>query len=106
MILNTRGQNVGTIPGVEGSFVEDYDSGSVDMVLFSASKLTAHRFRSREDIGHPSFFDACYPRNDWSILTIMLVKWNGDYAKRIALAYIHRDAWKEAGPKAKPILLV
>jgi hypothetical protein len=56
-------------------------------------------------MGYPSVFDARYPRDDWSVLTVMFVKWDNGYAKRIALAYIHRDAWKEAVPQAKPVLL-
>jgi hypothetical protein len=104
-ILNSQGQSVGMIPGVESTFAEEYDSNLVDVVLLSASKLSVHRFRSSEDMGFPSLFNARYPRSDWSILTIMFVKWSKGYAKRIALAYVHRDAWKEADPKVKPILL-
>jgi hypothetical protein len=105
LVLNTQGQNIGTIPGVKNTFAEDCDSSSVDLVLLSASKLTVHRFRSQEDMGYPSIFDVRFPRNDWSVLTVMFVKWDKGYAKRIALAYIHRDAWKEADPRVKPVLL-
>jgi hypothetical protein len=56
-------------------------------------------------MGYPSVFDARYPRDYWSVLTVMFVKWDKGYAKRIALAYIHRDAWKEAVPQVKPVLL-
>ena len=105
LILNARGERVGTIPGVEDAFAEEFDNSSVDLVLLSASKLTVHRFQSQEDKGYPSFFDIRYPKDDFSIFTVMFVRWNKGYAKRVALAYIHRDAWKEAGPKVKPVLL-
>jgi hypothetical protein len=35
----------------------------------------------------------------------MSVKWDDGYGKRIALGYIHKVAWTEAGPVSKPILL-
>jgi hypothetical protein len=105
MILNSQGQNIGTIPGVQEDFVEEYKTSSVDAVLLSASKLSVHRFHTQEDKGYPSVFDSRFPRNDWSVLTVMFVKWDNSYAKRMALAYIHRDAWKEAEPSVKPFLL-
>jgi hypothetical protein len=105
LILNSQGCEVGTIPGVEDIFAKEYESSTVDMVLLSASKLGAHRFRSLEDMGYPSVFDSRYSREEWSIFTIMIVKWGKGYAKRIALGYIHRDAWKDADPKVKDVLL-
>ncbi|KAE9376422.1 HET-domain-containing protein [Stipitochalara longipes BDJ] len=105
LIFNRQENRVGTIPGVEDTFVEHYESTSVDMILLSASKLSVHRFQSLEDMGYPSIFDLQYPRDEWSIFTIMLAKWDKGYAKRLALGYIHRDAWKEADPKVKDILL-
>lgn len=90
------------------TFAEDYerlDRSSVEMVLLSASKLAVHRFRSQEDMGYPGFFDARYSRDDWSVLTAMVIKWHEGCAERIALGYIHRDAWKEACPNVKAILL-
>ncbi len=75
------------------------------MVLLSASALAVHRFQSQEDRGYPSIFDARYSRSDWSILTALLVKWDKGHAQRLALAYMNTDAWKEAGPKEKLVLL-
>jgi len=104
-ILNSEGQNVGVIPGAEAALANSYNGDLVDVVLLSASKLAVHRFRSKEDIGYPSFFSDRYPRSDWSVLTVMFVKWDDGYGKRIALGYIHKVAWTEAGPVGKPILL-
>lgn len=56
-------------------------------------------------MGYPSFFGSRYPRFDWSVLTVMFVKWDNGYGKRMALGYIHKVAWTEAGPVVRPILL-
>ena len=103
--MNSEGHNVGVIPGGEAAFADSYNGDLVDVVLLSASKLAVHRFRSEEDIGYPSFFSDRYPRSDWSVLTVMFVKWDDGYGKRMALGYIHKVAWTEAGPVVKPILL-
>jgi hypothetical protein len=103
--LNNEGHNVGVTPGVEASFADSYNGDFLDVVLLSASKLVVHRFRSEEDIGYPSFFSERYPRSDWSVLTVMFVKLKDGYGKRMALGYIHKVAWTEAGPAVKPILL-
>jgi len=103
--LNSEGHKVGVIPGVEDAFADSYNGDLVDVVLLSASKLAVHRFGHEEDMGYPSFFGGRYPRSNWSVLTVMFVKWDNGYGKRIALGYIHKVAWTEAGPVCKPILL-
>ncbi len=104
-ILNSEGHKVGVIPGVETAFADSYNGNLVDVVLLSASQLAAHRFGSEEDKGYPSFFGGRYPRSSWCVLTVMFLKWDDGYEKRIALGYIHKVAWTEAGPVGKPILL-
>ena len=104
-ILNSEGHKVGVIPGVEAAIADSYNGDLVDVVLLSASKRAVHRFRSEEKMGYPSSFGDRYPRLDWSVLTVMFVKWDNGYGKRIALGYIHKVAWTEAGPVGKPILL-
>jgi hypothetical protein len=106
--LKNEGQNVGVIPGVEAAFtnrLNSYNGDLVDVVLPFASKLSVHRFRSKEDTGYPSLLSYRYPRSDWSVLTVIFVKCYDGYGKRIALGYIHKVAWTEAGPVGKPILL-
>jgi hypothetical protein len=103
--LNSEGHNVGVLPGVEAAIADSYNGDLVDVVLLSASKSAVHRFRSEEEMGYPCFFGDRYPRSDWSVLTVMFVKWKDGYGKRMALGYIHKVAWTEAGPVFKPILL-
>jgi hypothetical protein len=103
--LNSEGHNVGVIPGVEAAIADSYNGDLVDVVLLSASNLAVYRFRSEEDMGYPSFFGGRYPRSDWSVLTVMLVKWDNGYRKRMALGYIHKVAWTDTGPVVRQILL-
>jgi hypothetical protein len=38
-------------------------------------------------------------------LNVMLIRWNGEFAERVAIARIHEDAWKARNPTRKDIVL-
>jgi hypothetical protein len=51
------------------------------------------------------FDEKVYKEGDWCMLNVMLIRWNGEFAERLAVARIHEDAWKARGPVRKDIVL-
>jgi hypothetical protein len=41
----------------------------------------------------------------WKMLNVMIIRWHGDHAERVAIARIHEDAWLKLNPKRKDIVL-
>jgi hypothetical protein len=41
----------------------------------------------------------------WKMLNVMLIKWVGEYAERVAIARIHEDEWRQHSPSRKDIVL-
>ncbi|KAM3066308.1 hypothetical protein ACMFMG_003181 [Clarireedia jacksonii] len=114
LITNTRGLNIGIIPGAGSSLVSEHEhpyNENISLILLSASKLTPHRFQSQHDLGYPAVFDGSYrlagATDKLSVLTVLLVRWYevDRCSRRLALAYVHAEAWKEAQPKMKEIWL-
>jgi len=55
---------------------------------------------------HVDDFDAeFFPSGPWSMLNVMLVRWNGEFAERVAVARIHEQAWSQWSPVRKEIVL-
>lgn len=46
-----------------------------------------------------------FPFSPWCLLNIMLIEWKGDRAERLAIGLIHEDAWSNAVPTKKHIIL-
>ncbi|KAL6159069.1 hypothetical protein ACJQWK_04021 [Exserohilum turcicum] len=42
----------------------------------------------------------------WKMLNVMLIKWVGDHAERVAIARIHEDAWLQRNPVKRDIILM
>lgn len=55
-----------------------------------------------EDIFHPRYYQH---KPEWA-LNVMLVKWKGNSAERVAIGQIHVDAWNEAPTVLKAIVLI
>ncbi|KAF2442150.1 HET-domain-containing protein [Karstenula rhodostoma CBS 690.94] len=54
-----------------------------------------------------NFDEAYYEDREWCLLNVMLVAWKSDgVAERVAVGYIHCDAWREAGPATMVVHLV
>ncbi|KAJ4345529.1 uncharacterized protein N0V89_011662 [Didymosphaeria variabile] len=54
-----------------------------------------------------NFDDAHYDDREWCLLNVMLVTWKCDgVAERVAVGYIHCDAWREACPSTRIVHLV
>jgi hypothetical protein len=54
-----------------------------------------------------NFDEARYEDREWCLLNVMLVTWkSGGVAERIAVGYIHCDAWRKAEPVTRVVHLV
>jgi hypothetical protein len=42
---------------------------------------------------------------EWKMLNVMLIRWDGDVAERVAIARIHEDVWESEGPVRKEVVL-
>ena len=51
------------------------------------------------------FDDEVFEEGPWKMLNVMLIKWVGEDAERVAIARIHEDAWIAQGPSKKEIVL-
>ncbi|KAL5114180.1 hypothetical protein ACEQ8H_007928 [Pleosporales sp. CAS-2024a] len=49
--------------------------------------------------------DETLPEGEWKMLNVMMIKWVGEYAERVAIARIHEDVWKKLNPARKDIVL-
>ncbi|KAI9711723.1 MAG: hypothetical protein M1820_001867 [Bogoriella megaspora] len=56
--------------------------------------------------GNHTFDEKCYEKRPWCLLNVMLLKWEGDLAERVAVGVVHEDAWKAAEPESKYVKLV
>jgi hypothetical protein len=54
-----------------------------------------------------NFDEARYEDREWCLLNVMLVTWkSGGVAERIAVGYIHCDAWRKVEPVTRVVHLV
>jgi hypothetical protein len=69
----------------------------------NSSIWNGERFLWHEEI--EDFDPEVYAKGPWKMLNIMLIKWHGDYAERVAVGRIHEDEWMKHSPKKKDIVL-
>ena len=70
-----------------------------DFMLLSSAK----RARIEED---PLFDVTHYRKRQWYLLNVMLLKWEGEFAERVAVGVVHEDAWRAARPRPKFVKLI
>lgn len=51
------------------------------------------------------FDESVFEAGPWKVLNVMLVKWVGEYAERVAVGRMHEDVWRERGPKRRDVVL-
>lgn len=121
-IYDVAGRHCGTLPnvGLDAWPTQCKDSPLHDLVLLSRSSqdevtlAAIQHFQDHLPLEYPSdreyyeeIFDTRYYKykNDWA-LNVMLVRWKGDMAERVAVGQMHADAWKEAFQESRLITLV
>lgn len=49
--------------------------------------------------------ESCFPHKPWCVLNVLLVQRMGNFVERLAVGQLHADAWDEAGPDDRMVLL-
>lgn len=49
--------------------------------------------------------DSVFSVGEWSMLNVMLVRWVGDYAVRVAIVRMHEDEWASRAPVRREVVL-
>jgi len=125
-LLNEKNQHCGVIMDFESSISEPSSTGPFEFVLLSRnlrrepSKQTrrptvptmhpagtpiwdGERFLWDEEV--VDFDDELFEAGPWKMLNVMLIKWVGEHAERVAIARIHEDVWMQRSPMKTDIVL-
>lgn len=124
-LSNDQNQHCGVF--MEGpSILEPSEDGPFEFVLLSRNLRAKHDEETRKpkvptmhppgtpvwdgecfvwDLEVTDFDETLYEPGPWKMLNVMLIKWVGDYAVRLAIARIHEDAWNAESPVRKEIVL-
>ncbi|KAF1940288.1 hypothetical protein EJ02DRAFT_456126 [Clathrospora elynae] len=125
-LINEKEQHCGVIMDFESSISEPSSTGPYEFVLLSRNLRREPATLTRSPVVntmHPpgtpiwngerfiwdeeviDFDDQHFEAGPWKMLNVMLIKWVGEYAERVAIARIHEDAWLERSPAKKDIVL-
>jgi hypothetical protein len=125
-LLDEKKQHCGIIMDRLSALDEPDELGPYEFVLLSRNlrrEPEAHTRRSANPTVHPpgtpiwdgerfvwdqmvvDFDEGVFEEGPWKMLNVMLIRWNGEFAERVAIARIHEDAWKARNPTRKDIVL-
>lgn len=125
-LLNDKDQHCGVIMDYESTISQPSSTGPFEFVLLSRNLRREHSERTRRPslpLMHPpgtpiwdgehfvwdeevaDFDDDLFQPGPWKMLNVMLIKWVGEHAERVAIARIHEDEWMQRGPVRKEIVL-
>jgi hypothetical protein len=121
-----QSKQCGVVMDFKSAFSQPSSTGPFEFVLLSRNLRREHSpetQRPASNIMHPTgtpiwdgerfvwdevvhdFDDEHFQDGPWKMLNVMLIRWHGDYAERVAIARIHEDAWLEQKPVRKDIVL-
>jgi hypothetical protein len=124
-LFNAKNQHCGVIMDRLSALDEPSPIGPFEFVLLSRNlsrEAVSHTRRPTSSVIHPpgtpiwdgetflwdevvAEHDESYEEGEWSMCNVMLVRWHGDVAERVAIARMHEDAWVEMGPVRKEVVL-
>jgi hypothetical protein len=125
-LLNDKEQQCGIIMDFESSISEPSSTGPFEFVLLSRNLRRDPADSTRRPANptmHPpgtpiwdgerfvwdehvvEFDDRVFEDGPWKMLNVMLIKWVGERAERVAIAKIHEDAWMQHSPTKRDIVL-
>lgn len=125
-LLNDKEQLCGVIMDFESSISEPSSTGPFEFVLLSRNLRLEPATQTRKPViptVHPpgtpiwdgerfawdeevvDFDDELFEPGPWKMLNVMLIKWVGEHAERVAIARIHEDVWEQQSPTKKDIIL-
>jgi hypothetical protein len=125
-LLDDKNQHCGVIMDRHASISSPSSDGPFEFVLLSRNlrrEAPSHTRRSSNPTIHPpgtpiwdgerfvwdevvvDFNDEVFADGEWKMMNVMLIKWVGEHAERVAIARIHEDAWNAQNPVRKEIVL-
>lgn len=125
-LLNDKEQHCGVIMDFESSISAPSSTGPFEFILLSRNLRREPAEQTRRPAlptMHPpgtpiwdgerflwdqevvDFDDDLFESGPWKMLNVMLIKWVGGHAERVAIARIHEDAWTQCSPTKKDIVL-
>jgi hypothetical protein len=125
-LINEEKQHCGVIMDYEESISAPSSTGPFEFVLVSRNirrEPLTHTRRPVVSTVHPpntpiwdgvrfvwdqevvDFDEDVFTEGPWKVLNVILIKWVGDHAERVAVARIHEDAWTKLSPVKKDIVL-
>ncbi|KAF2001942.1 hypothetical protein P154DRAFT_432152 [Amniculicola lignicola CBS 123094] len=125
-LMDEKEQHCGVIMDYEESISAPSSTGPFEFVLLSRNIRRAPATQTRRPVietihppGTPIWDgerfawdqevvdhdEDIFPSGPWKMLNVMLIKWVGDSAERVAIARIHEDAWLQRNPTRKEIVL-
>ncbi|KAH7135492.1 hypothetical protein B0J11DRAFT_160856 [Dendryphion nanum] len=125
-LINNKYQLCGVIMDFEESISEPSTNGPYEFVLLSRN-LRSETVRQPRGPVHPTthpsgtpiwnrerfswsqevvdFNEDIFSSGPWKMLNVMLIRWVGEYAERVAVARIHEEGWLQCNPVKKDIVL-
>jgi hypothetical protein len=125
-LLNEKGQHCGVVMDFESAISQPSATGPYEFILLSRNL----RRESDPELRRPSvatmhppgtpiwdgerfvwtaqvhdFDEGVFEDGEWKMLNVLLVRWVGEYAERVAVARIHEDEWVRRGPVRKDVVL-
>lgn len=125
-LKNEKEQHCGVIMDFESSIIEPHFTGPYEFILLSRNLRREPGTQPRKPLPntfHPpgtpiwdgtrfvwdeeviDFDERYFEDGPWKMLNVMLIRWIGDFAERVAIARIHEDEWKQRSPVRKDIVL-
>jgi hypothetical protein len=125
-LMNEEKQHCGVIMDYEESISAPSSTGPFEFILVSRNirrEPLTHTRRPVVTTVHPpntpiwngarfiwdqevvDFDEEVFADGPWKVLNVILIKWVGDHAERVAVARIHEDAWLKLSPVKKDIIL-
>jgi hypothetical protein len=125
-LMNDKNRHCGVIMDFEDSISTPSSTGPYEFVLVSRNRRrdpATHTRRPTIPTIHPpgtpiwdgksfvwdqeviDFDPEVYEEGPWKVLNVLLIKWVGEHAERVAVARIHEDAWLQRNPIKKDIVL-
>ncbi|KAF1911444.1 hypothetical protein BDU57DRAFT_461575 [Ampelomyces quisqualis] len=125
-LFDARDRHCGVIMSHLSSFSAPSSTGPYEFILLSRNlrrEPEAHTRRPQNATSHPpgtpiwdgqgfvwdesvvEFDDAVFEEGEWKMVNVMLVRWVGEFAERVAVGRMHEDVWREGGPRRKDVVL-
>ncbi|KAF2706260.1 hypothetical protein K504DRAFT_447973 [Pleomassaria siparia CBS 279.74] len=125
-LINESKQHCGVIMDFEEAISAPSSTGPFEFILVSRNlrrEPLTHTRRPAVPTIHPpgtpiwdgtrfvwdqevvDFDEEVFATGPWKVLNVVLIKWVGDHAERVAVARIHEDAWLKLSPVKKHIVL-